>query len=88
MNDVAAAGMVAILANNLPMFAMLKDMDDRGKVINAAFTVSAAFVLSDHLGFTAGDNSEMIIPVITAEITSGIAAVLMVLFMLKRISKY
>lgn len=52
MNEVAAAGMVATLANNIPMFQMLKDMDNRGKIINIAFAVSASFVLGDHLGFT------------------------------------
>ena len=51
MNEVAAAGMVATLANNIPMFQMLKDMDNRGKIINIAFAVSASFVLGDHLGF-------------------------------------
>ena len=33
MNEVAAAGMVATLANNIPMFQMLKDMDNRGKLL-------------------------------------------------------
>ena len=60
MNEVAAAGMVATLANNIPMFQMLKDMDNRGKIINIAFAVSASFVLGDHLGFTAGVAKEMI----------------------------
>ena len=54
MNEVAAAGLVASLANSIPMFGMMKDMDDRGKVLNVAFAVSAAFVFGDHLGFTAG----------------------------------
>ena len=44
INDVAAAGMVASLANSIPMFGMVKDMDERGKVVNIAFAVSAAFV--------------------------------------------
>ncbi|MEE1043721.1 MAG: ethanolamine utilization protein EutH, partial [Clostridia bacterium] len=57
MNDVAAAGIVASLANSIPMFQMVKDMDAKGKIINFAFAVSAAFVFGDHLGFTAGFNS-------------------------------
>ena len=48
MNDIAAAGLVATLANNIPMFQMLHDMDRRGKIINVAFAVSAAFVFGDH----------------------------------------
>lgn len=48
INNMAAGGMVATLANNIPMFGMMKQMDTRGKVINCAFSVSAAFALGDH----------------------------------------
>lgn len=75
MNEVAAAGMVATLANSIPMFGMLKDMDKKGKVLNVAFAVSAAFVFGDHLGFTAGFAPEMLVPVIVAKLISGITAV-------------
>ena len=84
MNDIAAAGMVASLANSIPMFGMLKDMDERGKVINVAFAVSAAFVFGDHLGFTAGFDSEMLVPVIVAKLTGGISAVFLALLLTKR----
>ncbi|KAJ52583.1 ethanolamine transporter [Clostridium tetanomorphum] len=77
MGDVAAAGMVATLANNIPMFGMMKDMDDRGKVINVAFAVSAAFVFGDHLGFTAGVNKDMIFPMIVGKLVGGITAVIL-----------
>ncbi|MDY3919847.1 MAG: ethanolamine utilization protein EutH [Candidatus Limivivens sp.] len=75
MNEVAAAGMVASLANSIPMFGMMKDMDRKGKIINVAFAVSAAFVFGDHLGFTAGFNKEMIFPMIVGKLTGGITAV-------------
>ena len=76
MNDVSAAGMVATLANNIPMFGLMKDMDDRGKVLNVSFAVSAAFVFGDHLGFTAGVNREMIFPMIAGKLVAGITAVI------------
>ena len=75
INDVAAAGMLASLANSIPMFGMMKDMDERGKIVNIAFAVCAAFVFGDHLGFTAGFDSQMLLPVIVAKLTGGIAAV-------------
>ncbi|MGL4344057.1 MAG: ethanolamine utilization protein EutH [Cellulosilyticaceae bacterium] len=81
MNEVAASGMVASLANSIPMFGMMKDMDNRGKVINVAFAVSAAFVFGDHLGFTAGFNSEMIFPMIVAKLVGGVTAVLVAMFL-------
>ena len=80
MNDVAAAGIVASLANSIPMFQMVKDMDAKGKIINFAFAVSAAFVFGDHLGFTAGFNSTMIVPMIIGKLVSGISAFILAVF--------
>ncbi len=80
MNDVAAAGIVASLANSIPMFQMVKDMDAKGKIINFAFAVSAAFVFGDHLGFTAGFNSTMIVPMIVGKLISGISAFILATF--------
>jgi ethanolamine transporter len=75
MNDAAAAGMVASLANNIPMFGMMNKMDDRGKVLNVAFAVSAAFTFGDHLGFTAAVASPMIFPMIVGKLVGGVTAV-------------
>lgn len=76
MNNNAAAGMVATLANNIPMFGMLNKMDDRGKVLNVAFAVSAAFTFGDHLGFTAANMPGMIFAVIVGKLVGGVTAVL------------
>jgi ethanolamine transporter len=77
VNDVSAAGLVATLANNIPMFTLMKDMDNRGKVINVAFCVSAAFVFGDHLGFCAGVAKDMIFPMIVGKLVGGVSAVLL-----------
>lgn len=77
MNEIAAAGMVATLANNIPMFGMMKDMDPKGKVVNVAFAVSAAFVFGDHLGFVAGVEKDMIFPMIVGKLVGGITAVIL-----------
>lgn len=87
MNDVSAAGLVASLANCIPMFGMMKDMDNRGKIINVAFSVSAAFVFGDHLGFTAGFNANMITPMIVAKLIGGITAVLLAMIIANKTLK-
>lgn len=87
MNDSAAAGMIATLANAIPMLTMLKDMNPKGKIINIAFAVSAAFVLGDHLGFTAGVEKEMIFPMIIGKFTGGITAVLVAVLIGDRMLK-
>ena len=77
MNDKASAGMVATLANNIAMFNIMGEMNPKGKLLNVAFAVSAAFVFGDHLGFTAGNEPEMIFPVIVGKLVAGVTAVLL-----------
>ena len=74
INDTAAAGLIASLANSIATFGMVKDMDDRGKVVNIAFAVSAAFVFGDHLGFAAGFAPSMLPAVIAGKLVGGISA--------------
>ena len=75
INDTAAAGLVATLANSIATFGMLKEMDARGKVVNIAFAVSAAFVFGDHLGFAAGFAPEMLPAMIVGKLAGGISAI-------------
>ncbi len=75
INDTAAAGLIASLANSIATFGMVKDMDSRGKVVNVAFAVSAAFVFGDHLGFTAGFAPELLPAVILGKLAGGISAI-------------
>ena len=83
INDTAAAGLVASLANSIATFGMVKDMDSRGKVVNIAFAVSAAFVFGDHLGFTAGFAPQMLGAVIAGKLAGGISAVALALLLTK-----
>ncbi|MGX7025177.1 ethanolamine utilization protein EutH [Vagococcus hydrophili] len=87
MNETSAAGLVATLANNIAMFQTMKDMDERGKIINVAFAVSASFVLGDHLGFTAGVAKEMIFPMIVGKLVGGITAIAVAIFMANKTMK-
>lgn len=81
INDSAAAGLIATLANSIATFSMVKEMDPRGKVINIAFAVSAAFVLGDHLGFTAGFAPQMLLSVIVGKLVGGISAIFVAMFL-------
>ena len=76
MNEQGSAGMVANLANNIAMFNIMGEMNPKGKLLNVAFAVSAAFVFGDHLGFTAGNNPDMIFPVIVGKLVAGVTAII------------
>ena len=84
INDVAAAGLIASLANSIATFGMVKDMNSRGKVLNIAFAVSAAFVFGDHLGFTAGFAPEMLPAMIVGKLVAGISAVALAMLLTRK----
>ena len=84
INDAAATGLLASLANVIPALGLLKDMNPRGKVVNIAFAVSAAFVFGDHLGFTAGFAPEMLLSVIAGKLAGGVSAVAVALWLTKK----
>jgi len=83
MNGSSTAGLIASLAHVIPMLAILKDMDPKGKVINVAFAVSGAFVFGGHLGFVAGINPEVIFAMIIGKLTGGLTAVILALLTVK-----
>ena len=80
IGDTGAAGLIASLANSIATLNLIKDMNHRGKVVNIAFAVSAAFVFGDHLGFTAGFAPEMLAPMIIGKLTGGITAIVVALW--------
>ena len=84
INETAAAGLLASLANSIATFGLVKDMDDRGKVVNIAFAVSAAFVFGDHMGFTAGFAPEVLPAMIASKLVGGVSAVVVALWLTKK----
>lgn len=84
INDAAAAGLVASLANSIAAFGLVKDMNPRGKVVNIAFAVSAAFVFGDHLGFAAGFAPEILPAMIAGKLAGGIGAVVCAMLLTKK----
>ena len=84
VNEVAAGGLLATLANSIATFGLVKDMDKRGKVINMAFSVSAAFVFGDHLGFTAGFSPELLPALIVGKLVGGVSAIAVALLLTKK----
>lgn len=87
MDNVGSAGLIATLANNIPMFNIMKDMNIQSKIINSAFAVSAAFTFGDHMAFTIGYASgqyrKMILPMIISKLVGGITAIVIAYFVSK-----
>jgi ethanolamine transporter len=83
MDATSTAGIIFTLANSIPVYKMMKDMNPRGKIINTAWLVPATAALGDHLGFTAGVRPEAITAVVLSKIIAGVLAVALAMMMTK-----
>lgn len=84
INEVSVVGLLITMVSVVPVFTMIKEMDERGKVINVAFMVSATAMLAAHLGFTAGVAPEMIPALLCAKFFGGACAVVVALVATRR----
>ncbi len=73
MNGNSVAGLLMGIVSPVPAIAMMKEMDERGKVVNAAFLVCGASALAAHMGFTFGVESELVVPLLICKILGGLA---------------
>ncbi|MBE6570845.1 MAG: ethanolamine utilization protein EutH [Ruminococcaceae bacterium] len=85
INETSAMGFVSSLATSVTTYEMTKKMDKKGIVLNCAFTVSGAFVAAGHLAFTLAFDQRYIFPMIAGKLISGITAVVVAVFIYKRI---
>lgn len=83
LDATSTAGIVFTLANSIPVYKMMKDMNSRGKIVNSAWLVPATAALGDHLGFTAGVYPEQIAPVVISKIVAGILAIILAMLITK-----
>lgn len=86
MDATGAAGIVITLANSIPVYKMMKDMNPKSKVLNVAWLVPATAALGDHLGFTAGVRPAMIAAVVIGKLSAGVLAIVLCLWMSKDLS--
>ena len=83
LDAASTAGVIFTLANSIPVYKMMKDMNSRGKIVNTAWLVPATAALGDHLGFTAGVAPEAITAVVVSKLIAGVLAVALAMLMTK-----
>ena len=76
MNPAGMTGLLVGAVSAIPAISMYRDMDERGKVVNAAFLVSAASMMAAHMGFTLSTEPQLLGALIGAKMIGGVAAVL------------
>ena len=71
------AGILASMANSLPMFDMIKDMDKKGKVVAMAFSVPATAALGDLMGYISAVRPDAVIPMVAGKLTAGLIGIVL-----------
>ena len=74
MNEAGGAGLIASLASIFPALDLVPRMNKKGKLLVLTFCISGSFVFGDHLGFTAGVDQAMVLPLIVYKLGAGISA--------------
>ena len=87
INDISVLGLVTHLANSIPVFSMMNEMDKKGRVLNMAFAVSASYAFGDHLAFTLSYDGAFAMPMVAGKLISGVCAVLLAMILYKREEK-
>ena len=75
MRDCSLAALLIGCVSAVPALAVLKDMDDRGQTVNAAFLVCAASALAAHLGFTLSVEPNMAVPLLLTKFLGGFCGI-------------
>jgi ethanolamine transporter len=72
-----SAGILAASANILALFHLIKSMPAKDKVLCIAFAVCSAFLLGDHLAFTANFQPNMIGALLIGKLSGGILGIIL-----------
>lgn len=75
LSSEGSAGVLAAAANILALYHLIKSMPPKDKVLCIAFAVCSAFLLGDHLAFTANFQPNLILPLIIGKFTAGVLAI-------------
>ena len=87
INETSVMGIITTAVNSIPTFGMMKDMDDRGVVVNTAFAVAGSFAIGDHMAFTASTDSSLVAPLIIGKLLGGALALAIALIVTREKKK-
>lgn len=75
------SGFLAATANVLALFRIIRIMPPKDKVLTIAYCVCAAFLIGDHLAFTANFQPSMIAALMGGKFFGGVLAVFFALWL-------
>jgi len=83
LDQYSILGIFSSLANCIPMFGIYDKMNEKGKVLNAAFAVSGAFTFGGQLGYISSVAPDSINPFIVSKLVAGLSAIFVASLLIK-----
>lgn len=82
INSISVIGLLLSLGTSIAMIPLFNQMDRKGKMMNAAFSVSGAYVFGGQLGFISSvvDNHGVLVYMVSKLVAGGIAIIFVILF--------
>lgn len=83
LDQYSILGIVSSLANCIPMLGVYDKMNEKGKIINAAFAVSGAFTFGGQLGYISSVSPNSVNPYIVSKLVAGFSAIFIAILIMK-----
>ncbi|MBU5426094.1 ethanolamine utilization protein EutH [Tissierella pigra] len=83
LDEYSILGIFSSLAHSIPMLGIYDKMNEKGKIINAAFAVSASYVFGGQLGYISSVSPENVNAYIVSKLVAGISAVIVAILIIK-----
>ncbi|MDY0236082.1 MAG: ethanolamine utilization protein EutH [Gudongella sp.] len=87
LDEYSLLGLVSSLASALPMMGIYSEMNNKGKVLNAAFAVSGSYVFGGQLGYVSSVAPHTVNAFIVSKLVAAIAGIAVALYLIKKETK-
>jgi ethanolamine transporter len=83
IDEYSVLGLISSLASCIPMLGVYSEMNQKGKILNAAFAVSGAFTFGGQLGYVSAVSPENVNPFIIGKLAAGIASLVLAFIIIR-----
>lgn len=83
LDEYSILGIFSSLANCIPMLGIYDKMNEKGKILNAAFAVSGSFVFGGQLAYISSVSPSTVSPFIISKLVAGVSAVFIANLLIK-----
>ena len=88
LNAMSISGMLFSFISLMPVFAIMKEMNPRGKIVCTAFFVGSTCVFGGHLSYVAAEAPEYMVSMIAGKLTAAVLGAMLALALERKNNGY